>query len=82
MDDARGDDQVEATDEPDDGSPEAGGDLAVTEQADNAEAVMDPDADPDEAAEHAAASVENLQEHARDRDGAGPEVNAGRQADG
>lgn len=82
MDEAHRDDQVETTEEPEDGSPEAGGDLAVTEQADNAEAVIDPDADPDEAAEHAAASAENLQDHARDRDGAGPEVNAGQQADG
>lgn len=82
MDDAHRDDQVEPTDEPDDGSPEAGGDLAVTEQADNAEAVIDPDADPDDPAEHAAASAENLEDHAHDRGGAGPEVNAGQQADG
>jgi hypothetical protein len=82
MDDAHRDDQVDPADEPRDGSPEAGGHLAVTEQADNAEAVIDPEADPEDAAEHTAASAENLADHGRHRGGAAPDVDAGPQADG
>jgi hypothetical protein len=55
------------------GADEAAGGLRATVQASNAEAVLDPDAPPQDAEEEAADTVDRMERHNEPHDGAPPD---------
>jgi hypothetical protein len=55
------------------GTDEAAGGLRATVQASNAEAVLDPDAPPQDAEEEAADTVDRMERHNEPHDGTPPD---------